>query len=243
MLVSSSHTPNHDPVAYQIELDGDTVVNGMSALKMYETYKNGARKLFSIIRTEREKVYFQSYNGSTDWTLLYDFGLKEGEGCYVGTIDTHWTIKEAPIITYVKCIGITADEQYEGMETMTMIEYINPEEDGVQTTGTWIKGLGSPRGCTANNYFDVVGRSSQLIIAVCPASGVSYPKDLSSADVITKDANVQNIDTSKSLTIYSIDGKILRHIPNPPEYEKITFEDKGVYIIKNGNNVRKIIIR
>lgn len=77
-----------DPKIYIqiVSLDGTETIDGYTSMKMYSEYENDAtsRKLVAYIRTNGDKVFFMNPETKTKaWYLMYDFGLKAGEGCYV----------------------------------------------------------------------------------------------------------------------------------------------------------------
>lgn len=55
-------------------------------LKMYCFYDDNIseKKMIALIKTEDEKAYFKFDDSETSqWYLMYDFGLNVGEGCYI----------------------------------------------------------------------------------------------------------------------------------------------------------------
>lgn len=78
---------------------GDTIIDGVSALKVYDDYN-----LTAIIRVDGDKVYTLSYNGTGyQWRLAYDFSLKEGDFCEIGRFNGYCQITP-PHIQYFKYV-------------------------------------------------------------------------------------------------------------------------------------------
>lgn len=99
--VSGTHEPNPVTVVETVTLDGDTVVDGMDALKMWVTNdKTQVRELVAVVRTEGDRVLFRNGAVTDGWRLMYDFGLQPGEGCYVCNVSDNLTR------TYVKCVEV-----------------------------------------------------------------------------------------------------------------------------------------
>lgn len=218
----------HDPYATEhlvtTEVIGDTLVNGVSALKVYTSTDSEPRELSAIIRVEGSKVYFWS-NASEQWNLAYDFGLKQGEGCWVsvmeGALSQYYTDKS----TYVYCTGISNIIVYEGTQgdaievpVLSLEEYKPDNMTECLGIGSWIVGIGSTRGFLSNNYFEADGIGSKLLLDVwCNEElimSTSTPTKINEVSPknniktgIVYDLNGVQCKTLKSGHIYIVDGK------------------------------------
>ena len=106
-----------------VSLDGTETIDGYTSMKMYSEYENDAtsRKLVAYIRTDGDKVFFMNpETKSKAWYLMYDFGLKAGEGCYVYSCE--FTNAEGePLRSYVMYTGTNTTEN--GLTAMELKEY------------------------------------------------------------------------------------------------------------------------
>jgi len=146
-------------------LDGDTLVGKDKGLKLF-CIKNGDtenRHLVAIIRSDRDKVFFLSGHDPNKWTLMYDFSLTPGKGCWVGTISSFGASDVSPKLSYVRCKEIVKDGESGEYEVMMMEE---PYE-GRDCVGVWIKGVGGIQGILSNNGFCLDGRNSMLKEVSC----------------------------------------------------------------------------
>lgn len=76
--------------------------------KMFRHYNNDTsyQEFIAFVKTIGDKVFFSSESSDdSDWYLLYDFGITDGEGCYVYSPLVMSTSK-IPYKTYIKCIGV-----------------------------------------------------------------------------------------------------------------------------------------
>lgn len=118
--------------------------------------------LVGQIRQTRDKVYFNPTLTISRWYLMYDFGLEEGEGCYVYS-PLRKTSAGVPQPTYVRCTGITErNEDYDGWDTMRLEEYKDDTCQQYYGEGIWIKGLSSASGVLFNGGFELDGVGSVL---------------------------------------------------------------------------------
>lgn len=146
-------------------LDGDTLIGKTHALKLY-CIKDGdtaRRELRAIIRTERDKVYYLSGSKRKKWILLYDFSLKPGEGCHVGTIPPSGSMESTPKTTYVRCKRLIKSGESGEYTVMIMEEPF----EGNDCIGRWIKGIGGIQGILVNNGFCLDGRNTTLRQVTC----------------------------------------------------------------------------
>ena len=157
----------HEPVpTYGME----TVTLEKSAdndmLKMYRYSDNDIsdRKFVAFVRTDGDKVFFKVDESDTsEWYLMYDFGLKPGEGCYIYSPRVVSENKSPFVKMYLKCVNVLTDAG--GWDIMTLEEYEDDscqEIPGHNISVTWIKGLSSTRGVLWNNRFNSDGGSGLL---------------------------------------------------------------------------------
>lgn len=114
-----------DPKIYIqiVSLDGTETIDGYTSMKMYSEYENDAtsRKLVAYIRTNGDKVFFMNPETKTKaWYLMYDFGLKAGEGCYVYSCEV-MNAEGEPRRSYVMYTGTNTTES--GLTAMELKEY------------------------------------------------------------------------------------------------------------------------
>lgn len=134
------------PFESHIKIDGDTIVDGENALKVYEnSLWDDELNLCAIIKIDGEKVYTLNNYASNQWYLAYDFSLNAGEGCWVSRFDAfsdHW---HRPGQNYMKCVGIEPDDEYEGWPVMHIVSYATNEckEEDYNGECYWLIGIGN----------------------------------------------------------------------------------------------------
>ena len=233
--IHGTHDPSSPFVESTYFLKGDTVVDGLNAVKMYNT-RNGETKLITVIRTDGDKVYFKNNPITSVWTLLYDFGLKVGEGCYVGMISSGWNATDLdPYTSYVKCTGYG---ELEGRSTILLEEYSTDLCEGISAKGTWLNGIGSPRGVTFSNGFDIDGVGSRLIEASL-GGDILYKSGLAGIQAVEAfrkiSARTEGLDLYVSgsddpVMIHTTDGRLVKRIRTAAG-QPIRLPSAGVYII------------
>lgn len=125
-----------DPKIYIqiVSLDGTETIDGYTSMKMYSEYENDAtsRKLVAYIRTNGDKVFFMNPETKTKaWYLMYDFGLKAGEGCYVYSCECT-NAEGEPLRSYVMYTGTNTTES--GLTAMELKEYLLYSINSTQVT-------------------------------------------------------------------------------------------------------------
>lgn len=221
--VSGSSSPFPETHIETVYLQGDTIVNGAQCLKMWSVYDNDAStlSLVTVIRREGEKILFLP-EPSAEWATLYDFGLKEGEGCTITVPQSVWMDREFPniVTTYVKCVRIANEKEYGDWPVMELEEY---NDEGVLLgRGKWLKGLSSANGVLQNGYFEVDGVSGNLLMEVSDAGNVYYSN---------ANAGVSEMQDSESgYRIYNLQGLEVNSC--------VSSLPKGIYIV-NGKKVLK----
>lgn len=161
---SGTQTPEPTITRYVLFIEGDTLINDKSYMKLYragdETPED--KTLANCLRKEGDRIYFLPYRGATEEVLMYDFGMQVGESAEIGLMPYYWTETSKAVMTTVKCTGYSSvslnGQEYEVME---LEEY---SDDGYNFgNGQWIKGMSSTKGLDGNGYFMVEGGSSRLL--------------------------------------------------------------------------------
>lgn len=249
-LLSGTTEPIPTTALETVTLKGDTTVNGFKAMKMYvqtvsETHNSG-KELAAPIRTEGEKVYFYHDSETPEWLLLYDFGLKPGEGCYVHYLPTG--SNRIPFRSYVKCVSLGKDND-SGWDTMTLEEY---ETDSCETSlgsGIWFKGLGAEHGVLGNSRFDCAGLATVLIEASLDGKVIYKKKNAGIAEISGTGLSIRvdglNLTVSgadgECISLYSDNGTLAGNFRPKDGKACITLPGKGIYILRAGDKSRKIM--
>lgn len=147
-------------------LDCVEYVDGYRQMQLYcsSDADPDSYELAAYIRTDADKVYFRRPDSQNDtWYLMYDFGLKAGEGCYVYNA---YAADGEPLRTYVRCVDVKADPQY-GWTVMSLEEYDDESCGACKAAGAWLQGLASVNGLLFNNCFGMDGVGGMLLEASC----------------------------------------------------------------------------
>lgn len=199
------------------------------------------------IKIEGDKVWFKPVAvNSTDWFLMYDFGLRPGEGCYLyfpekGNIN--------PKRSYVECTATGTDQAEGTHETMTLREYKDETKCYCLGEGTWLKGLTSYNGILGNIGFNLDGMSSRLIeISVgeellfkqeMPESGIKallQPEISIEGDELTVKVELEG----ETCSIYTVEGNLITNF-EPARPVSIKLPKGGVYILRIGKRAWKFV--
>ena len=182
--------PRFDEYVYineRIEMDGyDCMI--MSWIINRQPEGETVEKNSIYLRTEGEKVYFKYIDQEDDnWYLMYDFGLKEGEGCYIYSPYYGYSSHQ-PFKVYLRCASVTENNaEFDGWDTMLMEEYTDENMQYGPYYGTWLKGLGSDRGVLRNNGYSLIGGGSVLLDATFEGE-VIYHREFAGIDEIYSDS-------------------------------------------------------
>ena len=234
-------------------IDGEENVGGYTVMKLYEYEldKEDSRTFKAYLRVDGDKVYFLNPDIDVErWFLMYDFGLKKGEGCYVYSGNFVPDGSTEPYKSYVVCTDIVEDEDY-GLDVMTLEETDTPDMSGFVAHGTWIKGIGATTGVMYNNYFETQGFGSQLQ-SVKLGKKVVYEKERTAindvsqgnVDVSVEGLNivVQKIEKPISVALYTADGVCLSRMSVQSGYANVVVPKEGLYILRLGSVARKIVV-
>lgn len=152
---------------------------GDSLLSMYSYVDEPESKpiFIAYIKTEGEKVYFNQYEDSSPrWYLLYDFGLKPGEGCDIyRPLNFNPKRPRKPVKQYMECEDILRDDENPEWEIMDMVVYKDENDRELSDSVRWIKGLSSESGVDINNPFFLAG-GGRDVIAVFDNGYLIYSK-------------------------------------------------------------------
>ena len=245
-LMLGSSSPQGEMGIAKNQLDGDTLVGDFTARKLYEVSGN-VRSLLATIRTEKEKVYFKLPD-RPDWYLMYDFGLTPGTGCDVYSIlDAH----RVPYKSYVKCVALTEnDDQYNGWDTMTLEEYETADCECKLGTGTWIQGLASTLGVLQNSMFAPQGGTSELLEASLDGEVLYTHRTTGITEISASPCNVRMegydvyvkpTSPQTAVCLYSAEGVLLEVRKTSEEEVHLVLPGQGMYILKCGLFVQKLI--
>lgn len=235
-----------------VSLDGTETIDGYASMKMYSEYENDAtsRKLVAYIRTDGDKVFFMNpETKSKAWYLMYDFGLKAGEGCYVYSCE--FTNAEGePLRSYVMYTGTNTTES--GLTAMEVKEYCDETCNEYFGSEKWLKGLASSRGVLLNSSFALDGMGSSLLLESSNNNTLLYSRnstqvtDIEGAELkVTVNGlsvEVSGIKSPCRLTVYSPDGALLQSKMAEAGNTKLTLPKKGIYLLKVGDKERKIAL-
>lgn len=150
-----------------------------SLLSLYSYHDEPESKpvFIAYIKTEGEKVFFNQYEDSSPrWYLMYDFGLKPGEGCYIyRPLNYNLKRPRRPVREYMVCKDILRDEENPEWEIMDMVVYEDETDREISDSVRWIKGLSSEKGVDMNNPFLLAGGGG-TVIAVLDNGYLIYSK-------------------------------------------------------------------
>lgn len=228
------------------KLDGIINIGNYEALKMYCKYEGEFTWTMDYyIRTENDKIFFMPVDAD-EWFLMYDFGLKPGQGCYVYSP----AIKDnsnMPLKSYVKCVNIE-DGNATDFPIMTIEEY---KDETCIGKGIWLKGLSSKCGVDYNIGFDMDGIGTSLL-EVKRGENIIYSQKTSSISQISDksikysinghDLTVFGINPSDDIRLYNIEGKLLESFKSEGDMVSVRMHQKGIYILKAGKR-KKIVIK
>lgn len=132
---SGTHKPE---VAYSqktFSLEGDTILNDSKAFKMYSIADDieSSKEFITALKVSDDKVWFWDRH-TEDWYLLYDFGLNEGDGCFVYHISScqEHTIPQG---SYLKCTQVNNAETENDLTFLEVEEYECEEETSPLSEG------------------------------------------------------------------------------------------------------------
>lgn len=224
-----------------------------NCFNMYRSYEDNtsAKELIAVIKTDEFKVFFKPKDSKTsEWYLLYDFGLKPGEGCFIYN-PLASSKNSTPFKTYIKCVAIDESFESEEWHVLSLEEYNDDSCSNIIGTGFWIKGLSSLNGILYNNRFGVDGFGSKLldvsdsdrIIYSNKQSGILEITDSSIPNIRVDGLNIYvSVNDEICGSLYSISGEHIGNYKFGKTPAHITLPDRGIYILQIGNVSKKISI-
>lgn len=231
-----------------VKVDGDTIVDGVEAMKVYATDPYGNYYINAIIRVDGDKVYTLNNYETNQWYLAYDFSLEIDDECYFSNFDTY-TQKFRPMVYHYVCTGKYLSEDYGGWPVLQLEEVstINPEDYGFEVgKGEWLIGIGNTHGVDLNYFTStLIGGGGRLLSAsfngnqLCKYS-TDYIGDVEMADVSIKIAQtgdksltISNLAAGDQISIYDMTGRSVFSQSTTGDNICINLPQKGVYIIKS----------
>lgn len=231
-------------------LKGPEMVDGYETYKMYSYYDNKKQTttFYGYVRTDADKVYFMPANTELgQWFLVYDFGLKVGEGCYVHNFES------TQYKTYIKCVGMTETPYpYSHLTSLIIEEYEDDSCEKFYNKAYWIKGVSSDWGLKQNSLLLPMGMLSDLI-EVSYYGNVIYKKDYTPICNIKDEASkitisgkvltITNVENINKIGIYTSAGVLVGWYNVDYDNTNITLPSEGVYIVKMGDVTQKIVVQ
>ncbi|MDE5652065.1 MAG: hypothetical protein K2I48_01195, partial [Muribaculaceae bacterium] len=233
----------HDPEAKE-SIEVVSIEKGVDndCFNMYRSYEDNAydREFIAVIKNEGSKVYFNPAGiNSSEWYLLYDFGLKPGEGCFV-YCPLAISEDSKPYKTYVKCLCI--DEKFnEDWDVLRLEEYTDDSCTTMIGNGSWIRGLSSVNGVLYNNRFEDDGfgsvlldvRDNERIIYSNSQSGILETTDIASVEVKIDGLEISiSVDDDVYGCIYSQTGLNIGEFRFSKTPTCIKLSNRGIYILR-----------
>ncbi len=246
---ASFHDIHGAPSRYirHVKVDGDTIVDGVEAMKVYATDPDGNYHINAILRVDGDKVYTLNNYETNQWYLAYDFSLEIGDECYFYYFNAYIQ-KIRPKEQHFVCTGKYLSEDYGGWPVIQLEEVLtfNPEDYEFDVgKGEWLIGIGHTYGVNLNYFTStLVGGGGRLLSAsfngnlLCKYS-TDFIGDEEMADAsikITqtgdKSLTISNLDAGDQVCIYDMAGMSVFSQTTTGDNLSINLPQKGVYIIK-----------
>lgn len=122
------------------------------------------QNILAQVKTEGDKVYYiPNRPDATDWLLMYDFGLKVGEGCYIyEAMGISGPNNPYPDRIYVKCLEVEIHPDYPELEIMWMHDEAQDAVSELMEAGAWLRGISDMRGVDWNHPVNYEGGGSRV---------------------------------------------------------------------------------
>lgn len=238
-------------VSAQKCIDGENPVIGLFELNGHTDLEPQLRV---YVKTEGDKVYFKFPNAESDeWYLMYNFGLKPGESCYV-YYPWQPTDESLPQCSLMKCVNIVKDDNYGDWEVMIMEERTdkNGNLSDYTSSGIWLKGLCSENGVLYNMLFEMDGIGTRLInasfqgeeIYKCGTTIIDTVKAGQKLNIKVDgpDVYVSGIEKADVALLYTDGGMLCGHCDLlPGKTAHLNLPGRGVYILKTSAGTTKIL--
>ena len=248
-LYIGTHTPEGvrtlETITLESCMDGDTPALGLFRINTPDQ----DNQLLHYIRTEGDKVWFKpGTKDAQEWLLMYDFGLKPGEGCYVyrpeeGNIN--------PLSTYIECIKLDTKYLDQDYETLTLNEYQDDTKNIFYGCGIWLKGLSSVNGFLCNNCFNFDGGASYLLemtngedtyykrfMAESGVEAISEP----TISIVGEQVIISGYAHDELGALYTTDGRLISNFTMSKDNTiAVKLPTEEICILKIGNKTWKIV--
>lgn len=208
-----------------IRLAAGEKIGGFETLRMLSSIDGKDEKTIGNIRTEGQKVYFSTEANPSQWYLIYDFNLRPGQDCrYYSVMADGSEPREAG----AKCTEIA---DYE-LAPVTKVQLDNGK--------TWLRGVGSSTGPVTTP--DAETTLTELWIG--NSLRFKFVDDVA-IETVDSDADYSFSIDNRTLTtsgevpasVYNVDGRLVS------AGESVTLNSPGLYIVRQGRNVRKVLVR
>lgn len=83
--VCGTQSPDAEESLMEFSIEGEAEMLGKKCMQLWNlaTTDPSDKKLATYLRVEGDKILYLFDSEATDWTMLYDFSLAEGESCAV----------------------------------------------------------------------------------------------------------------------------------------------------------------
>lgn len=246
--------PNMEREYYRFYLKVDDSDDSGSVFNLIEESAKGDLTTICLIKEEDNRIYFFDDNFTSQWYLLYDFNLKEGDCVCAYTPDLSVHPYHSPTVTYVKCVG---EELYEHDSTpwpaLRLEEYGDADYTDLLGEGVWLKGLGSPHGLIENCGFDYMAGLGSKLYEVVSDDDVVYKAYVASASLLKSEevslrctgkvVSLSGVGDGSSVAVYSVDGRKVASCKASGGTADIVLPQSGAYMIAAGDSVFKVLAR
>lgn len=204
-------------------------------------------RFLTYVRTEGDRVYFLPDSESTEWMLLYDFGLDVDGECEVAIPSFRWSDDYTPHIAPVRCIDKGDAADFDNLPSITLAD-ASIELGKASYEGTWLLGIGSVAGVEYGTYFCMDGIGGELWkVTLADETVVYHNKTLGIADVAACDGCPEVTVSGRTITvkadeparIYGIDGRSLGAAPAGT----FSVASAGCYIVATRTGATKVMVR
>lgn len=254
--------PNYTPATYYSEtkISGDTIIDGVSALKVYEN-----DRLDAIIRVDGDKVYALMYKGIGNiWVLAYDFSMREGDICEIGWFDgyVHSNSTSPGTRYFVKCLSVSPNEKYGGWPTIHFamadkIEDLTDEDADwyPMGEGDWLIGIGNVAGVDFNHFTNDVGGGGGRLLSftyndevICQYVNDSLGDEVEatalSVSIDGLIADVTGAEPGSDVHAYAADGSLAASAKAASDGQAtLTLQHPGLYLIATTSTTVKVLAR
>lgn len=205
------------------------------------------------VRRDGDRIYFRLPDDPADkWYLMYDFGLKVGEHCIIGSPSGVQQYGDA-YLRQVVCISRHRDEgKHYGLSYMKM--GILNDSGSLESSyeWDWIVDIGSEFGITHNihpgeggGYQLIEASLDDVILYSIPASVSGLEESALHIGVREGELHINALEAGYPVEVYDISG-VRMAIFNPDQLStgiSYSLPGKGVYIVRCGSESRRLIAR